>query len=102
MYIVNAPTLFTGIWAVVKGFLDEKTRKKIHIKGGSYQKELFELVAPENLPSFLGGTCTCEEYGGCLNAELGPWMDYEIVQPIGVRKKGDTKVIMPNEEEKKE
>lgn len=36
MYIVNAPMLFTGVWAVVKGFIDEKTRKKIHIKGGTF------------------------------------------------------------------
>lgn len=39
-FIVNAPLLFSGVWAVVKGFLDEKTRKKITIKGGSYQKDL--------------------------------------------------------------
>jgi hypothetical protein len=36
MYIVNAPMLFTGVWAVVKGFIDEKTRKKIFIKGGKF------------------------------------------------------------------
>ena len=36
MYIVNAPMLFTGVWAVVKGFIDEKTRKKITIAGGKY------------------------------------------------------------------
>ena len=40
MFIVNAPMLFTGVWAVVKGFLDEKTRAKIKILGGGYHKEL--------------------------------------------------------------
>ena len=29
MMIVNAPMLFTGVWALVKGWLDEKTREKI-------------------------------------------------------------------------
>jgi len=29
LMIVNAPWVFQGIWAVVKGFIDEKTRKKI-------------------------------------------------------------------------
>lgn len=29
MFIVNAPFLFTGVWAIVKGFLDERTRNKI-------------------------------------------------------------------------
>ena len=44
MYIVNAPFLFSGIWAIVKPWLDEKTRNKIHIKGSGYQKELLEAV----------------------------------------------------------
>ena len=35
-YIVNAPMIFTGVWAVVKGFIDEKTRKKITIHGSKY------------------------------------------------------------------
>jgi hypothetical protein len=29
MFIVNAPMLFTGVWAMCKGFIDEKTRAKI-------------------------------------------------------------------------
>ena len=29
LLIVNAPYLFSGVWAIVKGWLDEKTRKKI-------------------------------------------------------------------------
>lgn len=36
LMIVNAPWAFTGVWAVVKVFLDEKTRKKIQIVGGKY------------------------------------------------------------------
>jgi hypothetical protein len=33
LYIINAPMLFNMLWAVVKGFLDEKTVKKISILG---------------------------------------------------------------------
>ena len=29
LMIVNSPFLFTGVWAIVKGWLDEKTREKI-------------------------------------------------------------------------
>jgi hypothetical protein len=29
MYIVNAPMLFTGVWTIGKGFIDEKTRAKV-------------------------------------------------------------------------
>lgn len=42
MYIVNAPMMFTAIWAMIKPWLDEKTQKKIHIKGNA--KELLEHV----------------------------------------------------------
>jgi hypothetical protein len=87
MYIVNAPMLFTGIWAIVKSFLDEKTRKKITIKGGTFHKEILELVEEQNLPDFLGGSCKCEELGGCMQSNAGPWNDYEVVTPVGIRKK---------------
>jgi CRAL/TRIO domain len=65
-YIVNAPMVFNGVWAIAKNFVDEKTRKKINILGGGYKKTLLENVDAENLPSFLGGECTCEDLGGCL------------------------------------
>lgn len=87
MFILNAPLLFTGVWAIVKGFLDERTRQKIKILGSKYQKELFAVVDVENLPDFLGGTCTCKELGGCMFSNAGPWNDYEIVYPVGIRKK---------------
>lgn len=87
MFIVNAPMLFTGVWAIVKGFLDERTRKKIQIKGSSYQKDILELVDPDNLPDFLGGNCTCAEFGGCMYSAAGPWNHYEIISPIGIRRK---------------
>ena len=44
MFIINAPLLFSGIWAVIKGWLDEKTRNKITIIGSKYEPQLLELV----------------------------------------------------------
>jgi len=44
MYIINAPMLFTGVWAIVKGFLDEKTRDKIAIIGSGYLTKVLEAV----------------------------------------------------------
>ena len=87
MLIINAPMLFTGVWAIVKGFLDQRTRDKIKILGSKYQKDLGEMVHPDNLPDFFGGNCKCLEYGGCMKSMLGPWNDYEMVQPVGIKKK---------------
>ena len=36
LFVCNAPMLFSGIWAVVKGFMDEKTRGKIKIIGSNF------------------------------------------------------------------
>ena len=83
-FIVNAPMLFSGVWAIIKGFLDEKTRKKIVIKGSGYQKDLLEIVDSENLPDFLGGKCTSF---GAVRDGVGPWNEYEIMYPVGIRKK---------------
>ena len=40
--IINAPFIFTGIYAVVKGWIDEKTRRKISILGSNYMKTILE------------------------------------------------------------
>ena len=40
LFVVNAPMVFSGIWAIVKGFMDEKTRKKIKIVGTSFMDVL--------------------------------------------------------------
>jgi len=77
MFIVNAPMLFTGVWAVIKPWIDEKTRNKIKILGSKYEKELFEVIDPQNLPDFLGGKVPATEYGTNLDNEQGPWVTAE-------------------------
>lgn len=74
MFLINSGFFFSAVWTLVKGFIDEKTRKKIFVEKSSYQKKLLELVDAENLPSFLGGNCTCSHIvGGCLFSDIGPW-----------------------------
>ena len=57
VYVVNAPLLFSALYTIVKGFLDERTRSKVRIMGGNYRSVLLEHIDAENLPMFLGGTC---------------------------------------------
>jgi hypothetical protein len=74
MFLINTSFFFSAVWSIVQGFIDEKTRKKINVEKGAFAKKLLELVESENLPTFLGGSCTCPHVqGGCLLADIGPW-----------------------------
>lgn len=90
MYIINAPMLFTGCWAIVKGFLDEKTREKISIIGSGFLTKILEVVDKEELISFLGGSKEAN-----LEDDSGPWNDFVIVDGykkgdiVGIRRKSD-------------
>ncbi|XP_042503841.1 phosphatidylinositol/phosphatidylcholine transfer protein SFH11 isoform X2 [Macadamia integrifolia] len=74
LFIVNAGSGFRVLWKALKAFLD--------VIGGNYQSNLVEVIDQRNLPSFLGGNCTCSEYGGCLISDKGPWNDPEIKKKL--------------------
>ena len=42
--IINTPMLFNGIYSVIKGWVDEKTRKKVILVGYNYIEQLKEFV----------------------------------------------------------
>ena len=79
LYIINAPWGFSGVFNIVKGWLDPVTVEKIHVLGGGYQKELLAQVPAENLPKIFGGTCDCP--GGCALSDEGPWTDPQWTKP---------------------
>jgi len=85
-YLINAPWGFSGVWSMIKGWLDPVTVAKIHILGSGYQTELFKQIAPENLPKAFGGTCECE--GGCEFSDMGPWKEPEWARPARWEKDG--------------
>ncbi|KAJ2921164.1 hypothetical protein H1R20_g2486, partial [Candolleomyces eurysporus] len=76
--IVNAPSSFTMIWAMIKPWISKETAAKVDILGSDYAKVLLELIDEENLPSTLGGKCTCAEHGGCHLSGAGPWMEGRV------------------------
>ncbi|EDR04921.1 uncharacterized protein LACBIDRAFT_237398 [Laccaria bicolor S238N-H82] len=77
-YIINAPYLFSAVWAIIKPWLDEVTVSKIEILGSGYKDALLKQIPKENLPVEFGGTCVCE--GRCSMADAGPWNPKPQVQ----------------------
>ncbi|KAL4969683.1 SEC14 family lipid-binding protein [Aspergillus stella-maris] len=89
MYLINAPWGFSGVWNIVKGYLDPVTVEKIHVLGSGYQTDLLKQVPAENLPKAYGGTCQCE--GGCEYSDMGPWREAEWAKEPKWAKPQDTK-----------
>ncbi|XP_059645604.1 phosphatidylinositol/phosphatidylcholine transfer protein SFH11 isoform X2 [Cornus florida] len=83
LFIINAGSGFRALWKAIRAFLDQRTLTKIQVLGSNYRSNLVEVIDPSNLPSFLGGNCTCSDYGGCLLSDKGPWNDPEITDMLG-------------------
>jgi len=71
LILVNAPWVFTAIWAAISPLLGQRTQRKVQVFGDTgYQQRLLDLIDAANLPTFLGGTddgiCPCGQ---------GPWAD---------------------------
>lgn len=82
MFIVNAGSGFRLLWNSIKSFLDPKTTGKIHVLGNKYQSRLLEIIDANELPEFLGGTCTCADKGGCMRSDKGPWNDPKLMKRV--------------------
>ncbi|KAJ4365765.1 cytosolic factor, phosphatidylinositol/phosphatidylcholine transfer protein [Neocucurbitaria cava] len=91
MYVINAPWGFSGVFSVVKKFLDPVTSAKIHVLGSGYEKELLAQVPAENLPKAFGGKCECEK--SCQLSDAGPWWDPQWAKEPKWAKKSDGDAI---------
>ncbi|GMI78301.1 hypothetical protein HRI_001499300 [Hibiscus trionum] len=100
MFIINAGSGFRMLWNTVKSFLDPKTTAKINVLGNKFQSKLLEIIDTNELPDFLGGTCTCADHGGCMLSDKGPWKDPEILKMIqnGQHKPGKKSQAQSSEE----
>ncbi|THD26940.1 SEC14 protein 2 [Fasciola hepatica] len=55
-FVVNAPPLFSRLYAFVKPLLSRETQEKIQILDGNYQETLLQYFDASNLPAVYGGT----------------------------------------------
>lgn len=100
--IINAPSSFAFIWSIIKSWMAKETAGKIDVLGSDYQSALLELIDAENLPTTLGGNCTCDHAGGCDFSGAGPWMDERLARPREATNgifTVETKVEPPSEHE---
>ncbi|KAK2381747.1 Sec14p phosphatidylinositol transfer family protein [Trifolium repens] len=81
-FIINASIKFILRWNTVKYNLDRERASKVHVLGNNYQTKLLEIINASELPTYLGGTCTCADQGGCLRSGKGPWKNPEILKMI--------------------
>ncbi|XP_055017784.1 SEC14-like protein 2 isoform X2 [Boleophthalmus pectinirostris] len=58
LFVIKAPKLFPVAYNLVKHFLSENTRHKIHILGANWQEVLLKYIDVEELPAIYGGTRT--------------------------------------------
>ena len=55
--IINAPTIFSVAWGIVKAFLDPRTQAKVTVLGTNYREKLFALLGgASHVPTMYGGT----------------------------------------------
>jgi len=66
VYYVNAPWVFSSLWAMIKPWINAATLEKIQILGADAKEELLKKIDAKSLPKYLGGSCTCPDKGGCI------------------------------------
>lgn len=78
LILINVPAPFTFVWNIAKKWLEPETRDKVVLLGSDYRSFLLEIIDEENLPTEYGGTCTCEDLGGCAFSNDGPWLEGRV------------------------
>ncbi|XP_072323775.1 alpha-tocopherol transfer protein [Scyliorhinus torazame] len=55
IHMINEPVLFDSVFAIIKPFLSEKIKERIHMHGTNYQHSLFKYFPAQILPPEYGG-----------------------------------------------
>ena len=83
MTIINVPMIFAAIWNIAKHFFDERVTNKITIQRSGWEAALLEQIDANQLPKIYGGECDYNPFG----TFMGPWQNYEMVKPHGIKLK---------------
>ncbi|CAD7696725.1 unnamed protein product [Ostreobium quekettii] len=79
--IINAPTTFRAIWAIVKPMLNKRTQGKIEVCPRDFLPSLRKWINDEDIPEYLGGKSK-----GTLIDDVGPWRSPELVKEVEVER----------------
>ncbi|KAA0200728.1 SEC14 4 protein, partial [Fasciolopsis buskii] len=59
-FVINAPPLFSRLYACIKPLLSRETQEKVQVLDGNYQEVLLQYFDASNLPAVYGGTLVDE------------------------------------------
>jgi hypothetical protein len=80
-WLINAPRVFSMVWSIVKGWLDERTRNKVQILSGDGREQMRAVLGEEcfrSLPKAIGGECECMEEGEVPEFGMGCMLGHPI------------------------
>jgi len=97
LVVANAPTIFSMIWPMIRGWLNARTVSKIHITSSNGMEIYKDYFVEEDIPDFLGGKdkAYSVKLGGTLNHEPGPWHDEQVAQANATAAKLATSRALP-------
>lgn len=69
LVVINAPSMLSVAWKIVKGFLDDVTKAKIKIFSSQkdWQKVLFQAIDRDQIPEMYGGTAPNPDLEAAIN-----------------------------------
>lgn len=72
IFVLNCPGMIKFAYNIVKGALDPRVQQKVTFCSPDQTADTLRVVIDEDkIPKFLGGTCECAEYGGCVDRGEG-------------------------------
>lgn len=95
--VINVPSTFVIFFNILRPFLSDSTKRKVHVCGRNWRERLLAVADPEQIPAYWGGTAKypddlCTDYiNPC--AKIPP--EYYIQDRVTVNKESMTKITVP-------